>query len=70
VVNPAQLAALKQQLRETLAAVEAREKVVHNAMRPTSATEVEILQAHLVAALDELKRTAEELRSKEGEAYT
>lgn len=55
VTNPVTLSLLKQQLRETLAAVEAREKVVHDAMRPTSAAELQILQANLEAALEEVR---------------
>jgi hypothetical protein len=65
--NPAQLAVLKQQLREALAAVEAREQVVYEAMRPTSVTEIEILQSHLEAALEELRRSAAELQSDQEE---
>ena len=68
VINPASpmvLAALKQQLRETLAAVEAREKVVLQSMRPTSAAEISMLQSHLTAALDELRENATTLENKE-----
>jgi hypothetical protein len=56
VSNPGQLALLKQQLREALAAVEAREKVVLESLKPQSSAEVELLQAHLTAALEELKQ--------------
>jgi hypothetical protein len=65
--TPAALAALKQQLREALAAVEAREKVVHQSMRPTSAAEISILQSHLTAALEELRESAAALQSYESE---
>jgi hypothetical protein len=60
--GPAALATLKLQLRETLAAVEAREKAMHESMRPSSAAEVDILRAHLSAAIDELKVTAQRLQ--------
>lgn len=66
LVNPAgpsALATLKQQLREALAAVEAREKVVHQAMRPSSAAEVDILKSHLSAAIEELNSTGQQLQS-------
>lgn len=71
VVNPASplaLATLKQQLRESLAAVEAREKVLHQSMRPTSAAEISILQTHLTAALEELKENAASLHNCETKA--
>lgn len=56
ISNPAQLAALKQQLREQLAGVEAREKVVLESMQPRSSVEFDILQSHLTAALQDLKQ--------------
>jgi hypothetical protein len=62
--TPAGLAALKQQLREALASVEAREKVVHESMRPTSAAEISILQTHLTAALEDLKTTAASIQGQ------
>jgi hypothetical protein len=65
VSNPAALALLKQQLQETLAAVEARERVVHEAMQPRSATEVEILRVHLEAALEELRGRAADIRGQQ-----
>ncbi|KLK89919.1 hypothetical protein AA309_28680 [Microvirga vignae] len=55
-INPAVLSTMKQQLKELLAAVEAKEKVVHEAMRPSSAAEVEILQSYLAGAIEELKQ--------------
>jgi hypothetical protein len=69
VSNPAALALLKQQLREALAAVEARESAVHQAMRPTSATEIEILQSHLEAALEDLRGMSSELEGQKTEGY-
>jgi hypothetical protein len=51
------MAQLKQQLREQLAAVEAREKIVLESMRPTTAAEIDLVQRYLQAALDELKST-------------
>src|SRR4029077_12779803 len=42
--DPNRLAALKQQLRGTLAAVEAREKALYDEMRPRTVAEVENLQ--------------------------
>jgi hypothetical protein len=61
VVNPITLSALKQQLRETLAAVEAREAVIHESMRPSSATELQMLQTHLESALEEVRGMAKKL---------
>src|SRR6476469_7393823 len=56
IFDPMDLAQLKQQLREVLAVVEAREKLVHESMRPTSATEIDTLRTQLRAALKELER--------------
>jgi hypothetical protein len=61
-VGPAVLATLKQQLREALAMVEAREAVVHRSMQPKSAAEIEVLQTHLTAALESLQEQAAKLR--------
>jgi hypothetical protein len=65
---PVALAALKQQLKETLAAVEAREKAIHESMRPTSAAEISVLQSHLAAALEELKAKGAALQSDPGDS--
>jgi hypothetical protein len=56
VFDPPYLAQIKQQLKDTIALVEAREKSVLDAMRPQSQQEVELLRAHLSEALEELKR--------------
>jgi hypothetical protein len=53
-----ELVALKQQLREKLAAVEARENLVMENLRPKSAAEIEALKHSLQAALDELNKGA------------
>jgi hypothetical protein len=56
VFDPPYLADLKQQLKDALVLVEAREKAVLESMRPQSAAEVELLRAHLTEALEELKQ--------------
>ncbi|MEX3972037.1 hypothetical protein [Paraburkholderia caribensis] len=64
VINPASpqaLAALKNQLREVLAAVEAKEKVLHESMQPQTVHEAEVLQGYLTAALEELKERTQKL---------
>jgi hypothetical protein len=68
VSNPADLAILKHQLREFLAMIEAREKVVHEAMRPKSVSEMEMLQAHLNNALETLRTSGggQEARERKG----
>ncbi len=60
ITNPITLALLKQQLRETLAAVEAREKVIHDSMRPTSPAEFQVLETQLEAALEEVRRMSQQ----------
>lgn len=61
-VSPERLANLKDQLREVLAMVEAREKVVLDSLRPKTAAEIELLQTHFTAALEELKRAAHAMK--------
>jgi len=65
--TPASLAVLKHQLREALAATEAREKVMQEALRPTSPAEIAVLQSHLTAALEELKGSAAALEGSRTE---
>ncbi len=48
------LAAVKEQLRGSLAAIEAREEAVKASLRPRTASEVELVRRHLSEALDEL----------------
>ncbi len=55
IVDPERLAALKAQLTMQLAMVEAREKVVHESLRPKSAAEIQMLESHLTAALEALR---------------
>lgn len=67
VINPASpqaLAALKSQLQEVLAAVEAKQKVQLESMRPQTAQEVEFLQRYMTAALEELQEAARDLEKK------
>lgn len=64
IINPASpqaLAVLKTQLRQVLASVEAKEQVLHDSLRPKSMQEVELLQGHLTAALEELRERSREL---------
>ncbi|WP_429289859.1 hypothetical protein [Paraburkholderia sp. CI3] len=65
VIDPSGLANLKQQLREALSVVEAREQNLYESMRPKSLAEVKILQAHLKAALEDLEQTAQALAQKQ-----
>ena len=52
-----QLAAVREQLRASLAAVEAQEEVVIESLRPRNPAEVELVRGLLTEALDELNRT-------------
>jgi hypothetical protein len=56
VYDPVVLSQLKEQLKVTLASVEAREKAAREALRPTTQPEIDVLRTHLTAALDELKK--------------
>lgn len=67
IINPVALANIKEQLREALSLVEAREQILHESMRPKSLAEVELLQAQLQAAQEDLKETARELAQKREE---
>lgn len=49
------LAVLKAQLRQQLAAVEEQEKLAHESLRPASLAEAEALEKKLIEALDEIK---------------
>lgn len=67
IVNPASpqsLAMLKEQLRQALAAVEAKERVLHESLRPKTLEEVELLRGHLTAAIEELRERSQELATK------
>ena len=59
-----QLAALKSQLRDAIAEIEKREKVVNELAQPQTAAEIEDLQSKLKEALDELERRKLELKKK------
>jgi hypothetical protein len=64
LINPAspqELARLKNQLSEALAAVEAKEKSLITAMQPQTMQEVEILQQYLSGAIDYLRSRREEM---------
>ena len=64
VVNPQNLAELKSQLRQSLAQVEAQEKVMKENMKPQTVEEVDMLEQKLTEALEELRQHKEELRRK------
>jgi hypothetical protein len=61
----ASLAALKEQLRQHLAAVEEQEKTVGESLKPQTIAEVDDLQAKLQGAMDELKARRAELDKQE-----
>jgi hypothetical protein len=63
-VGPETLAALKEQLRQALAQVEAQERAVEESLRPQSVAEVEQLEQKMKAALEELRVRKEELQKK------
>jgi hypothetical protein len=55
IAHPEDLATLKQQLKETLSHLEAREREVQEVMRPQSLDQMKKLEAKLAAALAEVK---------------
>jgi len=61
----ANLAALKEQLKQQLAAVEEHEKAVGESLKPQSVSEVDDLHAKLQGAMDELKTRRAELEKQE-----
>ncbi|MBZ0167957.1 MAG: hypothetical protein K8F29_00770 [Kofleriaceae bacterium] len=62
------LAVLKAQLRQQLAAVEEQEKLAHESLRPASLAEAEALEKKLIEALDEIKTIKAGLKKKEKKA--
>jgi hypothetical protein len=60
-----QLAALKTQLQQRLARVEARERVLEGRLRPQTLTDVELLEQKMVEALKELRARKEELQKEQ-----
>jgi hypothetical protein len=63
VYDPVVLGQLKEQLKVVTAGVEAREKAMYQAMRPTTETEIEMLKGHLKAALQELDKLPKQVGS-------
>lgn len=61
------LAALKEELRQALAEVEAQERVMEESMRPQTLEEADELERKLNAALDDLRAQKEELRRRDSE---
>jgi hypothetical protein len=55
IVNPADLALLKERLKIALAEVEARERVIEESLRPKTLADVELLEQKLSAALEEVR---------------
>lgn len=60
-----QLAAMKAQLREAIAQIEAQEKIVSDLAQPQSEAEINELQDKLKDALNELERRKSELKKKQ-----
>jgi hypothetical protein len=58
------LAALKDQLKQQLAAVEKQQSATEESLRPQTVAQVDALQKKLEAALDELKARRTELEQK------
>ena len=58
------LAIYKAQLQEALARVQEQERELDKQMGPQTLEEAEALEAHLVAALEEVQRQKEELQNK------
>ncbi|WP_125484011.1 hypothetical protein [Edaphobacter aggregans] len=65
VESIANLAALKAQLKQQLAAVEEQEKSVGESLKPQTVAEVDDLQAKLQGAIEELKARRAELEKQE-----
>ncbi len=62
--NPESLAELKAQLRQTLARVEAQERVMEDSMKPQTVAETEALEQKLQEALEALRKHREELQGR------
>jgi hypothetical protein len=55
IVNPPELALLKERLKIALAEVEARERVVEESLRPKTLEDFELLEQKLNAALEDIR---------------
>jgi hypothetical protein len=64
VVAAEQIAFLKSQLRQELAALEQREKEIESRLRPKSVQEIEKLEAQIQDALEELQKLKPRLNLK------
>lgn len=62
------LAVLKAQLRQQLAAIEEQEKLAHESLKPATLEEAEALEKKLVEALDEIKAITADLKKKKKKA--
>ena len=66
VVNPADLAVLKQILKNALSEVELREAVLKQVMRPQTLDDVEALEERLKGAIQELQLIKKDLKNQPG----